>query len=106
MQKTLYCYKLNDNTGEIQRIEISDYVELTNSYRWERPGGYVEYIYKKDLDKVKNNKIYSFDDNMDSCVVMIYRSISEKKEKADKDLRKYQAVMHQLSLRYMSEVSG
>lgn len=104
--KTLYCYKLNDNTGEIQRIEISDYVELTNSYRWERPGGYVEYIYKKDLDKVKNNKVYSFDDNMDNCVDMIYRSLSEKKDKADRELNKYQTVMRQLCQRYMPEVSA
>ena len=106
MGKTLYCFKLIEQTGEVRKLEITDYEELNNSYRWEQTGGYIEYIYKKDLDKVKNNKVYSFDDNMDNCVDMIYRSLSEKKDKADRELNKYQTVMRQLCHRYMPEVSA
>lgn len=105
-RRPLYCFKLMEKTGEIQKLEITDYEELTNSYRWEQTGGYIEYIYKKDMNKVKNNKVYSFDDNIENCVEMIYRSLSEKKDKADKDLQKYRTVMHQFCQKYMPEVAG
>lgn len=91
--KTIYCYKLNDETGEIKKIAITDYKkgQWSNSktfYRFRRNGA-ITYAYDVDFDKFKNNHVYSFDADLDKARSIILEALDVKRTIAHNNYLKY-----------------
>lgn len=84
----LYCYRVNENTGEIRKYTIKDYVEQKRKY-----GNTMEYSFKQDLgtgvvypyyltndklNRYSKEKYFTFNDNEQEVVRDILDAISEK----------------------------
>lgn len=80
----LYRFKLNYETGEVTRLEITEYdlCQWANGeqyYRWQIMSN-VHYCYiKRDLDKFKSKRLYSFNPDMENAREVIKQFISEKR---------------------------
>ena len=103
--KPLYCFKLDTETNQIEKITIASYREVRNScrtfYKWETPR-----INKTDkhytvtsdkLDKFANNKVFTFNDSLEDCVDVMRKDALAKEQKAKKELESRQNMVKLLS---------
>ena len=80
----LYRFKLDEETGEITRLEITDYAlsHWNNGeqyYRWQIMSN-VHYCYlKKDMDRYKCKRLYTFNPDFEHAREIIKQFISEKR---------------------------
>lgn len=80
----LYRFKLDEETGEITRLEITDYdlFRWSNGeeyYRWQiLSNGHYCYI-KKDMDRYKSKRLYSFNPDIEHAREIIKQAINEKR---------------------------
>lgn len=97
----LYCFKFNDITGEITRIEIPEYRRIVNtysgivSYRWDNPR-----INKSDthfsvdstkIDRFVSYKVFTFNDDYDYACKVIQETLLKDADMLEKQLsRKYE----------------
>ena len=99
---SLYCFKFNDITGEITRIEITNYNTRYNSYTgkctytWGTPR-----INKCDskfsvsedkLDRFVSNKVFTFKDDYEYVCGIIENTLLSDAEKLDAQLKRKQAL--------------
>lgn len=105
-KKKLYCFKLNTETGEIKRIEISDYVSgkfTTNKkYLRYKYKGAECFAYSDEFDRFKNNHVYSYDGNINNAVQIIYKSLMGKRDKEYKEYKKHYDLMCNIASLYMN----
>lgn len=103
-QKTLYCFKLNKETGEIRKIEITNYASgmWNNKKQWYRfrLESVIYYAYSQDFDRFKNDRVYSFDGDFDRAVEIIRSTLIERKEKEYAVYEKHKNVLDTLNERY------
>ena len=84
---TLYCFKFDDTTGEITKIEITEYKRIIDTYtgrvhyRWNTPR-----INKADthfsvtsdkMDRFVTNKVFTFKNDYDYVCGVIMRTLIE-----------------------------
>ena len=105
-KKTLYCFKLNKETGEVKRIEINNYASgmWNNKKQWFRfrSESVIYYAYSQDFDRFKNDRVYSFNDDMNHAIEIMYQTLMEKSEKEYRDYQKHHNLMCEISERYMN----
>lgn len=86
MGEILYLFKLDEDTGELIRREITVY-ELgswtSNKIYWRyRYHGVMYYCYQSDLDRFKNGHMYSFNDDYRHAYGIICNDIKIRRAKA------------------------
>ena len=105
-KRILYCFKLNKETGEIRKIEITNYASgmWNNKKQWFRfrLESVVYYAYSQDFDRFKNDRMYSFSGNMQHAVGIIYQTLMEKRDKEYKDYKKHYDLMCNIARLYMN----
>ena len=86
----LYRFKLNYETGEVTRLEITEYdlCQWSNGeqyYRWQIMSN-VHYCYiNRDLDKYKSKRLYSFNPDFEHAREIIKENISAKRCEAHEE---------------------
>lgn len=100
--ESLYCYKLDEETGEIIKITITpDQYELrkyTNTkYCWRiNINGYIHHCYEQDLDRFKTWKVYSFKDDIEAAREIFDKELKERRTKAQKEAERYHEVLDKM----------
>ena len=98
----LYCFKLNEETGEVIKITISpeefEAKTWTNNKKYWRfkLNNQIMYCYEQNLDMFKNSKVYSFNDDIEAAKKIICQTISDRKTKAEKDLKRYSTLLKKM----------
>lgn len=96
----LYCFKLDTETGEIEKRVITSYTskkfnDNKEFYSYQRRGN-VYHCYVKDLDRFKNDHVYSFEDNYEKAKASILKALDVKRLKAHNDYLKYTQVKNKI----------
>ena len=104
MNDILYCFKLDKETGEVNKVEITDYssgrfVNNKSFYRY-KVNGNLYYAYSSDLDRFKNDHVYSFNGDFDRAVEIIRSWLIERNEKEYAIYEKHKGVLDALNERY------
>lgn len=96
LMNPLYCFKLDEQTGEITRLVIENYSKyqpspfvpsrvfytfVINNYRHD--------LNSKNLDRCVNWRYYTFEDNLDKVKQEFISDLRNKITKAKKDLFRY-----------------
>lgn len=99
---SLYCFKFNDITGEITRIEITNYNTRHNkytgkcTYTWEKPrinkfdSKYS--VSEEKIDRFVSNKVFTFRDDYEYVCGIIENTLLSDAEKLDAQLKRKQAL--------------
>lgn len=92
---TLYCFRLDEDTGAITRYEITEYHEIyRNGKSYLRVnanigGGKAFYtVNTRNIDSVFQLKVYSFEDNLEKAVSKFKAYYKHKKHLAEKEIEK------------------
>ena len=101
-QQTLYCYKLNGDTGAIVRYEIPGDQWALIKHKWNRgrdeyrlqadlgTGKYCRYgVRRQNVDKFLSCKIYTFNPDESYAINIITETIASKLSKAQAEVNKY-----------------
>lgn len=96
--RPLFFYKLNVDTGEINKTYIYSYEEgkFTNGkkfYRWKGNNGMTYYCYSTDVDRAKDWRLYTFTDNDSRARQLLEQYVREKYEKYEKEARRFERVL-------------
>ena len=96
MKDTIYRFKLDTETGKIERFEITDYdikydIQGKKYYKY-KLGSCRNFVYHKKMDTVKNNAIYTFNPWINYRELM-YEAFMKKANKAYDDYIKYSKIM-------------
>lgn len=107
---SLYCYKLDELTGEILRYEISpgQYMITKHSWNTDRDtfsfsadmgtGVYYRYnVLRRNLDKYVSHKVYTFDSDKDHVKSIIMSYLESKLAAAQNDVNRYSSVINRIS---------
>ena len=86
-QKTLYHFKLDEETGTVTKTTIPTY-DI-------RPSGNIRY---------KNNRVVSFDGNINHAVDIIYKKLMSKRDIDENKYKRYQAAMEKLAGNYYNNL--
>lgn len=94
----LYCFKFNDETGEITKIEIpkyrTDYNKYTkkNTYVWSEPRINVSdshfSVSDDKIDRFVTNKVFTFNTDYEHACEIIRNTLIEDAEKLEKQMRR------------------
>ena len=60
------------------------------------------YAYEQDFDRFKNDRVYSFDGDMQHAIDTIYQTLMEKRDKEYKDYKKHYDLMCEIAGLYMN----
>ena len=108
--ETLYCFKLNKETGVIKKIEINDYEsgKWSDKKQWYRfrLDSVVYYAYSHDFDRFKNDRVYSFNDSFDDAVRIIYNTIMGKRDYEYTQYKRHYDLMCNIANLYMNDSEG
>lgn len=95
---TLYCFRLDEDTGVITRYEITEYHEVKYGYRNGKSylkfnanigGGKAVYtVNARNIDSVFQLKVYSFEDSLEKAVSKFKDYYKHKKYLAEKEIEK------------------
>ena len=96
----LYCFKLDEFTGEITRIVIenfhtvhpSKYIPDRVNYTF-RIGKTTYDVHGSNIDKFINWKVYSFTDDIDKAKNIMFEDIKMRYFKAERDAERYATVL-------------
>lgn len=93
----LYRFKLNEETGEISKTVITDYHVSHSRYKG------IDYLYMlngirhdvhyKNLDKLVNWKVYSFNGDLEQAKKVILDNLTMRHYKAQLDVQRFSAVI-------------
>ena len=101
-QEKLYCFKLNKDTGEIKKIEISNYErrQWNNGEKFFRYklASTVYYAYEKDFDRFKNDRVYSLNDSLEDAIDIITNALSKKRDDAKFMLDKWDGLINRINV--------
>ena len=108
--RPLFFYKLDVDTGEINKIYIYRYDEgkFTNGkgfYRWKGSNGMTYYCYSTDVDRAKDWRLYTFTDNDSRARQLLEQYVREKYEKYEKEAKRFERVL-KLMRKYKEQTDG
>lgn len=97
----LYCFKLNEQSGEVTCIKISKYerrclCEYTQTYALkykERFTGIKREIRESNLDKFLNWKVYTFNSDPFHAYEIIRKSLEDKEQISHNDYIRWKNVL-------------
>lgn len=99
--EVMYCYELNKETGEITKSEIADYETLhryqETIYWYKKNGRVMGEVREKNLGKLVNWKIHTFENDDDKIKYMMLKELRIRNDKAFKEYTKWNNAMHALS---------
>lgn len=102
----LFKYSLDESTGNINVVAITDYEEKHTSIYgtgsskkyWRYKGNYCwMYAYEEKLDKFISGHIYSFNSDIDAARNIIYSAILAKYNKANADAERWSRALRKLN---------
>ena len=104
-QPTLYCFKLDPNTGQISRSVIKDYktipvsqwVDNGNKYRYKNNHGTLTDAYERNLNQMVHNKVYSFNDDIGAAKHIMQETIKNRIQNLFHELEKCQTVLERMN---------
>ena len=98
--KPLYKFTLNKEIGCVDVLEVTNY-DLINTglysspikhyYRY-RHNGLMYYVFLRDLDKFKNNHVYSFNPNKNSALMIMMDDIQRRMDNAYKEYDRWRYI--------------
>lgn len=104
--KKLYCFRVDDITGEINRFYISEYKLSKNPYKNDsrdifmfqgQTGGKDEHyrycVERGKLDRFCTNKLFTFNSSQERATQLIIDCIKEKADKAEKEMKRWNALL-------------
>ncbi|MBR4377292.1 MAG: hypothetical protein IKP50_00180 [Bacilli bacterium] len=99
----LYYYKLNESTGKIIKVNIFNYEEgrFTNCrrfYRWKNNSGITMYCYENEIDKAKDWRVYTFNNNDDFAKHMLTEYVRAKYTKYESEAKRYKRILKLLEV--------
>ena len=102
MDEILYCFKLNKETGEIKRIDIKNYERgkwtgSKNFFRY-RINSNIYYAYENDLERFKNDRMYTFNPSMERAVEEIQKKLTSNRDIAKHELEKWETLLDKLHI--------
>jgi hypothetical protein len=104
MNKPLYCFRLNDVTGEITKYIITDYEHREYGYRkfykFTADLGCRDYVYivrEQNINKFVSNKVFTFNPNVKDAMVKILNTIKNKKNTAEREANRCSKMMDLIS---------
>ncbi len=106
--KPFYRFSLNLNTGEVKRVTIDDYefrwgVREGESYYKFKLGSTYYYAYLDQFDRLTNNRIYSWSDDMENAKQLIAKSLLSRIERLKNESAKYMHALDNLRSRDCSK---
>lgn len=98
--KPLYLFKLDTDTGKFTKTTIQDYEQkMTVSdkpyYRYELKGN-LRFCQEYDIDRVKNNRLYSFNPSVKDAVEAMRVHLRTKKSKAQTEVTRCDYLLDKL----------
>ncbi len=93
----IYCYILNDITGELTRLKICEYRVKENVYTSRKIYTFANCISRNGknyqvtsdkFDRFANNKVFSFNDNYRDIYNIIRNTLTTRGDKAHRDYRR------------------
>ena len=107
---SIYKFTLIEDTGEIVKTEISQYERKCWSnndvyYRYKGNCG-VMYIYERQLDQFKSGRVYTFNPDENHAEQIIKAELLARKDKAQKELERWQTVLEKMWWRAHNEASN
>jgi len=98
--KPLYKFILDEETGNIEKVEIADYEEgrwVSNKLYWRyKYNSTTYYCYNSDLDKFKNGHVYSFNPSIVDARLIIADAVHDKAVKAEKEAKRWHKVYNSM----------
>lgn len=101
--KTLYCYRYNEETGELKKYVIEDYEIIENkytgnkTYKFRKRLGTITltttYLHENQLNRYTWNKVFMFEDNKEKAEKIIENELYRRKRKLERDVEKAQEKM-------------
>ena len=89
----LYCFRLNEETGEITKHKITEYETCKRGYRevyFYRLDSKQKYeVYKSNLDKLIHGKYHTFDGNDEKAIKRILDILEAKRDKANDEYNRW-----------------
>lgn len=107
MDKPLYCFRLDKETGKITRYTIEDYEDIeVSTYTHRRIFKFVEKLGAKNdyrytikhelLDRFVTDKVFTFNPDIDRAYGIINYTIKEKLDKSQTFIDKYTEILHKI----------
>jgi len=104
--KPLYRYSLNQDTGTVEKEVIKEYSFFENTnfssgyknqsyYRHKQYGSY-RYAYLDDFENYKNNRVYSWSDDIENAKYIISRSLTERIESLEEQTRRTKSLLERM----------
>lgn len=96
----LFHFKLNEETGEVIKREITNYKgdiwNYKNMYWRYRHNGVWYYCYESDLDRFKNGHVYSFNDDIRHARSIILQDVKLRRAKAHREYEKWDGIFEKM----------
>ena len=104
--QTLYCFKVDDATGDMEKYEITDYEYLdTGNYQYRPVYRFMSVFssYKckysvrvKNIDKYVSHKLFTFNPDTNRAVSLIRKELKRKADAARREMRRYDALSRKI----------
>lgn len=98
-KKPLYRFNLDEETGFIKRLEITDYCNVVSynkrEYRY-RLNGTVRIVRESSLDRFVHNQVHTFDPDIENARKIMVSDLSIKARKAQKEYIRYTSLRNKL----------
>lgn len=100
--KTIYRFKLNRQVNKIEVMEITNYETKVDIYgdtyfRYRSfTGSCYNYVREKNLDKMKNNQVYTFNPDIAHARDIIIEALNYKIETLKKDIDHIETTLYAL----------
>lgn len=95
---TLYCYRYNEETGELKKYVIEDYETIENKYTGNKTYKFrkrlgtktltTTYLHENQLNRYVWNKVFMFEENDKKAKLTILIEIRKRIYETEKKLRK------------------
>lgn len=99
-KKPLYRFKLDEEKGQISKLEINDYSEVVwyskREYRY-RLMGSIRDVKSKNLDRFVHDQVHTFNPDFEHARQIMLDDIGTKQCKAHEDYLKYTEIKNKLN---------
>lgn len=107
--ENLYCFKYDKENGKLTKIEIPEYGTSINKYTsrktyyFNKPkinkiDNYYQ-VPEEKIDRFVNDKVYTFNPDVENVKMIIYSTLEEKRDKAEFEYHKYQEELNKINKR-------
>ena len=102
--RPIFKYTLDEKTGQINVLTITDYEEkvshpysaFPNGRYWRYKRGTLFYVYERDLDKFKSGHVYTFNNSINHARQIIYDAIEAKYRKSYSEVDRWRKVIRRM----------